>query len=220
MNSQKAIIIGATGLTGSHLLKTLLDDKRFSLVKIFVRKSTGITHPKLEEHVINFDNYSQWKFMVTGDVLFSALGTTIKKAGGRDAQYKVDYSYQYQFAVAAAENHVPVYVLVSSASANPKSPFFYMRMKGELERDVKKLNFDHIHILQPGLLTGERKEERLGETIGLKVVKFLNKVGLVRNMTPIHGRCLAQAMINISFQATFKIQTYTLADIFRYAARA
>ncbi|HEY0895700.1 MAG TPA: NAD(P)H-binding protein [Sphingobacteriaceae bacterium] len=217
MNSRKAIVIGATGLTGSHLVTRLLEDPRFALVKVFVRKSTGISHPKLQEYVINFDQYQEWKYLVTGDVLFSALGTTLKSAGSKDAQYKVDHTYQYHFARAAHENQVPVLVLVSSASANPASPFFYMRMKGELERDVKNFEFNHIHLLHPGLLFGERKEKRLGEAVAFVILRLLNRIGLLENMRPTHASRLAAAMINISFNATHKVQVYSVNDIYRFA---
>src|SRR5690349_10962018 len=136
-----AIVIGATGLVGSELVQQLLDDERFSLVKIFVRRSFGKQHPKLEEHIIDFDKIHEWGHLVSGDVLFSALGTTLKQAGGKEAQYRIDYNYQYDVADAAAKNKVPVYVLVSSAMANVDSKIFYTRMKGELERDIKKLPF-------------------------------------------------------------------------------
>jgi uncharacterized protein YbjT (DUF2867 family) len=219
MNSRKAIVIGATGLTGTQLVATLLEDQRFSLVKIFVRRSTGITHPKLEEYIIDFDRYSEWKYLVTGDVLFSALGTTLKQAGSKQSQYHIDYTYQYNFARAAHENRVPVYVLISSASASPRSPFFYMRMKGELERDIKRLGFDHAHILQPGILTGERTEKRPGESAGSVLIGFLNRLGLFRNLQPIHASNLARAMVNISFNANFRVQTYSMADILRFSAK-
>ncbi|HEY0897124.1 MAG TPA: NAD(P)H-binding protein [Sphingobacteriaceae bacterium] len=217
MNSRKAIVIGATGLTGSRLVDRLLEDQRFALVKIFVRRSTGISHPGLEEHIIDFDQYHEWKYLVTGDVLFSALGTTLKAAGSKDAQYRVDHTYQYQFARAAHENHVPVLVLVSSAGANPNSPFFYMRMKGELERDIRNFDFGHIHILHPGLLVGERRERRAGEAAGYYVIRFLNRLGLFRGMGPTHADRLAAAMINISFNATQRVQTYSVGDIDRFA---
>ena len=90
-----AIVIGATGLVGSELVQQLLDDERFSLVKIFVRRSFGKQHPKLEEHIIDFDKIHEWGHLVSGDVLFSALGTTLKQAGGKEAQYRIDYNYQY-----------------------------------------------------------------------------------------------------------------------------
>jgi uncharacterized protein YbjT (DUF2867 family) len=118
-----ALLIGATGLTGSHLLHLLLADLRFEHIIIFVRRSTGIVHPKLEEHIVRFGHPEEWKHLVKGDVLFSALGTTVKLAGSKEAQYKVDYTYQFQFAAAASANGVPSYVLISASGANAKCSF-------------------------------------------------------------------------------------------------
>jgi uncharacterized protein YbjT (DUF2867 family) len=218
MDYKTAIVIGATGLTGSHLLQLLFADDRFLRIKVFSRRPTNQQHPKLEEHIIDFEKPSEWQHLVTGDVLFSALGTTLKQAGSQQIQYKIDHTYQYQFAGAAAQNGVPVYVLVSSAMASPQSAIFYMRMKGELERDVKKLSFAYIHILQPGPLEGERKENRTGEKISIKVIRFLNKLGLAKKQKPIHARILAQAMINVSFKKDSKVNVYALLDVFKQAA--
>ena len=101
-----AIVIGASGLVGSYITLKLLDDIRYDKVKVFVRNSLDISHVKLEEHVIDFDKIEIWKEYLTGDELFSALGTTIKKAGSKEAQYKVDYTYQFDVAKAASENRV------------------------------------------------------------------------------------------------------------------
>src|SRR5687768_11407540 len=113
-----AIVIGATGLVGSALVQQLLLDERFSLVKIFVRRSINMNHPNLEEHIIDFEKLDEWDHLITGDVLFSALSNQLKQAGSKDAQYKIDHSYQYYVTKSAAHNGVPVYVLVSSAMAS------------------------------------------------------------------------------------------------------
>lgn len=217
MAGRTALIIGATGLVGSHLLQLLLKDDRFSAIKVFSRRSTGLQHPKLQEHIINFDRQEEWKHWLTGDVAFSALGTTIKKAGSKEAQYKIDHTYQYNFAQAAAQNGVPVYVLISSAMANEHSRIFYTRMKGELERDSKALPFQNIHIIQPGILTGERKENRAGERIGIKVLRLLNSLGIAKKQKPVHASIVAQAMINVSFENNRKINVYSLLDVFNAA---
>src|SRR5215213_7489402 len=127
-----AIVIGATGLVGSELTKLLSANEQFDRIKVFTRRPLEVKHPKIEEYVINFDYPDQWKGLVTGDVLFSALGTTLKQAGSKGAQFKVDYKYQYNFAKAASENGVANYVLISAAGASPSSRIFYSRMKGNL----------------------------------------------------------------------------------------
>ncbi|GAB3812447.1 NAD(P)H-binding protein [Pontibacter rugosus] len=212
-----ANVIGATGLVGTQLVHLLLADERFEKVIVFGRSSLGISNAKLEEHLIDFDTPEAWQHLVKGDVFFSTLGTTLKQAGGQNEQYKVDYLYQYQFAQAASQNGVPVYVLVSSPSASPDSVLFYTRMKGTLERDVKKLPFSSINFIQPGLLHGDRKDERMGEEVGFKVLSFLDKVGIAGKYRPVHGKVVAQAMINAGIAAQSGIHTYTLEEVFQLA---
>lgn len=212
-----ALVIGATGLVGSQLVNLLLTDERFDKIKIFTRRSTGIAHPKLEENIIDFDQPAQWQHLLTGDVLFSTLGTTLKKAGSKSEQYKIDYTYQYTTAQAAAANGVANYVLVSSAGASVDSKIFYSRMKGELERDIAKLPFKHIHIIQPGILTGPRKENRTGEKIGIALASVLAHIPGLTAYKPIPARTVAQAMINASFDDSQPLQVYTLQKVFDLA---
>ena len=212
-----AIVIGATGLVGNELTKILLKDSRYELVKIFVRKSTLIKNEKLEEHIVNFDKPEQWKKEVTGDVLYSAMGTTLKAAGSKDAQYKVDYTYQYQMAKIAASNGVPRYVLISAAGSNAGSKIFYSRIKGELERDIKKLPFESIHIIRPGMLSGNRKQERTGETIGISVMKVVSLIPGLGQLKPISGTEVARAMVNATFKQEPGIFSYAMGDVFKLA---
>ncbi|MFN7117387.1 MAG: NAD(P)H-binding protein [Saprospiraceae bacterium] len=211
-----AIILGATGLTGSQLLDLLLQDTRFSTVKILVRRTVGFTHPKLKEHIVDFDQPKYWSSIVTGDVLFSTLGTTLKKAGSQEAQYEVDYNYQYQVAEIAARNGVPTYVLVSASGANENSPFFYLRTKGELDQAVQRLRFRRINIMRPGFLDGDRKESRAMEKLGLKTIKALNNWGLLHNFRPIHVRQLARIMIEIAFEETIGVKIYEAAELLAF----
>lgn len=209
-----AIIFGATGLTGSQLLELLLADDRFGKVKAFVRRSTNVSHAKLEEYIINFDAPASWSEQVSGDVLFSAIGTTRANAGGTNPQYKVDYSYQYQAAEAAAKNGVKTYVLISSSGADPDSNFFYLRMKGELDRDVQQLDFERIRILRPGPLDGARQENRPMERAGLAFIKAFNQIGLFKKYRPIDVRDLARAMIKAAMDETSGTKEYESEDIF------
>lgn len=193
----KALIIGATGAIGKDLVQLLLEDKDYDEVDIFVRKPVDIQHPKLKVHVVDFDKPEEWKDLVKGDTAFSCMGTTMKAAGSKDAQYKVDYTYQYNFAKAASENEVIDYVLISSLGANAKSRIFYPRIKGQLEEAVRKLTFHQITILRPPALI-RKNTDRATEKLSLPVLRFLNKIGLFRDQTPMETEIVAKAMINVA----------------------
>jgi uncharacterized protein YbjT (DUF2867 family) len=190
-----ALLIGATGATGKDLLDILLEDDSFHRVDIFARRDLHIQHEKLKVHVIDFDNSEQWKHLVKGDVLFSCLGTTLKAAGSKEAQWKIDYDYQYQFAEAARENNVRHYVLVSSGSSSPDSLIFYTRMKGQLEEAVKALGFPKLSIFKPPVLI-RKNSDRTMEVAGLKAIQFFNKFGILRSQKPLPTEILAEAMIH------------------------
>lgn len=191
----KALLIGATGATGKDLLELLLMDPEIRQVDIFVRRELKIKHEKLTTHIVDFDMPAQWEAKVKGDMLFSCLGTTLKIAGSKMAQWKVDYEYQFQFAKAARENGVHSYVLVSAENASAKSLIFYSRMKGKLEEYIKTLRFPKLIILNPPLLLRE-KSDRKGEVLAGKVLQFFNKFGLHHFQKPMHTKQLAKAMIN------------------------
>lgn len=192
-----ANLIGASGLVGQQLLSQLLNHPEFEIVRSFVRRPSGISHPKLEEIVIDFDKPALWRNMVQGHVLFSTLGTTIKKAKTQANQYRVDYTYQYKFAKAAAENGVVTYVLVSSMGANAKSSVFYSRMKGELEEAVSKLGFKRTYIFRPSILEGKRTEKRTGEKIGLAISHVLTRF-MLKKYRPTPVDVLVKKMIDVA----------------------
>lgn len=214
----KALVIGATGATGKDLVNKLLEDKDFQEVHAFVRRPLNIENEKLKAHVVDFEKPEEWKDLVKGDVAFSCLGTTLKDAGSKDAQRKVDFDYQYQFAKNAKENEVEDYILVSSYGANPNSKIFYSRMKGELEKEVKNLHFNKMTIFQPGML--ERKDsERTGEVLGGKIIKFANKLGICESQKPLPTDVLAQAMINSSKIKSYGYSKIKLGSIFSFAEK-
>ncbi|SDI66628.1 NAD(P)H-binding [Chryseobacterium taeanense] len=214
----KALVIGATGATGKDLVNQLLQDKDFEEVNIFVRKPVDIQNEKLKVHVVNFENPEEWKSKVKGDVAFSCLGTTLKAAGSKEAQRKVDFDYQYEFAKAAKENNVGDYILVSAYGANPKSKIFYSKMKGELEEVVKKLHFEKITIFKPGML--ERKDsDRTGEVLGSRIIKFANKLGLLESQKPLPTDVLAKAMIKSSKIKSNGYSSIKLGNIFCFSEK-
>jgi len=196
-----ANVIGASGLVGQQLVAQLLNHPEYEKVRIFVRRKTGIIHPKLEEQLIDFDQPENWKHLVQGDVLFSTLGTTIKTAKTKENQYLVDFTYQYEFARVAAENGIPTYVLVSSMGADSKSSVFYSRMKGELEEAVADLNFTKLLIFRPSILDGKRKEQRVGEKIALVISRILTKF-ILKKYKPTPVDVLAAKMIRLSLDQT------------------
>ena len=106
MKRKHALVLGASGATGQELVKILLKDPIFDTVSIFVRRKLDLKHEKLNIHVIDFTKLEKYKDLVRGDILFSALGTTLSDAGSKDKQFLVDFSYQYDFAKIASENKV------------------------------------------------------------------------------------------------------------------
>jgi uncharacterized protein YbjT (DUF2867 family) len=190
----KALLIGATGATGKDLLELLLKDEDIEQVDVFVRRELTIKHDKLKIQVINFDKPEQWKGLVKGDVLFSCLGTTLKLAGSKEAQWKIDYDYQYQFAKIANKNEVNTYVLVSAANASSKSAIFYSKMKGRLEDDIRALGFLKTIIFNPPLLIRENTSRKM-EVLGAKIIGFFNSLGMFNSQKPISTKQLAKAML-------------------------
>lgn len=214
----KALVIGATGATGKELVNKLLADSDYEAVDVFVRKPLSIKNDKLNTHIVNFEEPEKWKNLVKGDVAFSCLGTTLKDAGSKEAQRKVDFDYQYNFAKVARENDVEDFILVSAYGANPNSKIFYTRMKGELEQEVKSLNFNKMTIFQPGML--ERKNAaRSSEVLGGKIIKFANKFGLLESQKPLPTDVLAQAMINSSKIKSNGYSKIKLGNIFSFAEK-
>ena len=197
-----AIVIRATGLIGSHLTNKLLEDSRYAKVKTFSRRSIDFVHPKLEEEIVDFEKLSEWKSKISGDELFSALGTTIKKAGSKEAQFKIDFTYQYLVAKAAFDNGVGSYLLVSSIGANTKSRNFYLKIKGALEENISRLHFKHIFIFQPSLLTGVRIEKRFGENFSAPILKIISVLPFFKKYKPIQADIVAEGMIKAANQLT------------------
>ena len=216
-----AIVIGATGLIGNLLINKLLIDDRYKSVKVFSRRSTGINNPKLEEHIVDFDETEKWAHKINGDELFSAMGTTIRKAKSTSAQYNVDVTYQYEVAKVAAENGVKSYFLVSSSGANAKSKVFYLRIKGELDEKVQQLSFSKIRMFRPSLLLGERPEKRFGEKAAERILKIVVPLfPFLKNQRPIEGEKVADAMISSANRKdNERINIYELDEIFELAEK-
>ena len=210
-----ALIIGATGVTGAPLLKELLNNPQYDRVIAFTRRSISLQHEKLVNEIVDFDKVDEWASLLKGGDLFSAMGTTIKQAGSKEAQYAVDYHYQATVAKFAAENGVRRLFLVSSPNAKASSPIFYSRIKGELEDYVATLEFENIIYFRPSLIVGDRPEKRLGEEMGVAVMQILGKFPFMSKYRSIRGTELAQS-ISMSAAESFskKITAFEFDEIF------
>lgn len=212
-DSMKAIVIGATGATGKDLVKQLLVDRDFEQVDVFVRRKMDYSHPKLCVHVVDFENIDAWKGEITGDVLFSMLGTTLKQAGSQKKQWRIDYDYQYEVAKAARENGVQTLELMSSVGASTRSLFFYSRMKGALEEAVKALSFSRTIIMRPPSLI-KKGTDRPGERISVGVLQFFNRMGLLKGLTPMSTEVVAEGMLRTSKDKTAGLRVIEASEMF------
>ena len=209
-----ALILGATGATGKELVNELLKNPNFYKISVFGRRVPDIENKKLFKYKIDFSELNKIKKLLSGDVLFSALGTTLKQAGGKKQQFLVDYTYQYEFAKIAVENGTKNYSLVSSTGADKNSFFFYPKIKGELEESIKKLPFNKIQIFQPPTLIRQPTLARKGEKIGIKVFNKLNKIGLFKSQKPLPVKILAKIMINGALSKNSnRIEIFSTQDI-------
>lgn len=194
-----ATLIGATGLTGNYLLEELLSDSAFDTVRILIRRPITISHPKLEKKIVDFnDSDSLLVALSNSDVVFCTVGTTQKKVKGDKAAYrKVDFDIPVKAARFCKMTGCEKFILVSSVGANSKSSNFYLKLKGEVEDAVKEVGIKTVHIIQPSILLGERKESRPGEQIGKSVMAFFSFL-IPTKYKPVHGKDVAKAMLFLS----------------------
>lgn len=195
----KAVVIGGTGATGRELVLQLLEDRRVESVTVLVRRPFFPSEPKLKEVVVDFDRLEDYRVFIDGDTAFSTLGTTLKAAGSKEAQWVVDYDYQLKFAALCKLNRISTFVLLSSAQASVTSRFHYTKMKGLLEEAVNALNFPKLVIVRPGPIDRPNTDRR-GERIAVKALKFLNSYGLFKTYKPISTMELAKAIKESSFE--------------------
>ena len=199
MKQKTAIVFGATGLVGNLLVEELTKSGNYNAIKIFVRQSTGVSEPRIEEIITDFSVPESYLSRVTGDDLFICTGTTIKKAGSVENVEKIDRDLPVLVAKAAFKNGIKRIAVVSSIGAHEKSKNYYLRIKGEMEETILKLDFERTVIVRPSILLGERKEIRAGEIVGKAVMKAIQPVfnGKFKKYRPIHGRDVAKAMISL-----------------------
>lgn len=199
-NLKSALIVGATGLVGTELLKILLTESKYASVKVLTRRKLPMTNAKLEKIITDFDQLDQYQQHFQVDDVYCCLGTTIKTAGSQQAFKKVDFAYPLELAKLTKASGAQKFFIITAMGADRNSKFFYNRVKGEIEEELKNIEFPTLHIFRPSLLLGERKEFRLGEKIGvfLSPVLALLMIGPLRKYKPIHARDVAMAMYQTS----------------------
>lgn len=204
------MIFGASGLVGGYCLDLLLEHAAYQRVIAFVRRPLEISHPRLQQVEVDFDQPERFADKVRGDDIFLCLGTTMGKAGTKEAFYRVDFKYSYRAAETAARNGVNQCFLVSAVGADKDSFFFYSQVKGELEEEIKKLPFWAVHIFQPSVLLGERNENRWGEEIAGRLGRVIDRLtgGLLSKYRPVEAEVVAQAMINAAQQISKGVHIY------------
>jgi uncharacterized protein YbjT (DUF2867 family) len=207
---KKAILFGASGLVGSHLLDILLNNPDYEQVTIVVRKNLNINHPKLKTLIGDYHSLPNLKEDIEADEVFIALGTTKNKTPNQKEYYQVDHDYPVLAAKIAKEKGAKSVFLVSAVGANANSKVFYIRTKGETERDIITLDLDHTHIFRPSMILGNRKENRPLEKIFAKVWPVISPVfkGKLSIYRGIDAREIAQSMINAAKGQKGKVNIY------------
>jgi uncharacterized protein YbjT (DUF2867 family) len=215
--SRIAFVSGASGLIGIQLLHQLFKNKSFDWVVAFGRRDLALKHQKLVQLTVDFDQLDKIDLLdelrsqnMGGEkqslikglsensatiCAFSALGTTIKKAGSKESFYRIDHDFVIEFARFCLKSGAKRFFYVSALGADAQSSIFYNKVKGEVENDLKRMDFAYVGIFQPSLLLGERKESRPGEEIGKVLMKFVGFLGLFKKYKPIYDHQVAKAMV-------------------------
>lgn len=202
--NKTAIILGASGLTGSILLELLLQDDRYSLVKVFSRKSIENKHVKIKEFIGDLLQLESFANDFTGDDCFCCIGTTAKKTPGKDLYRKIDFGIPVAAAKLCAQNKIPTFAVISALGADAKSSIFYTRTKGEMEEAVLQEKIQDTYLFEPSLIFGDRKESRIGEKIAIVLTKIFGflLVGKLEKYKGIEAENIAKAMLYVANNKT------------------
>ena len=195
-----ALLFGSSGLIGGHLLNKLIQNNDYNKIKIFVRTEPEIKDSKIEIIKADFNNLKNHIKDIKGDDCFFCIGTTKQNSPDKNEYKRIERDLPVEIAQIAKANSINSFVYVSSGFADPKNSGAYLRYKGEVEEELKKLNFTKLVIMRPSFLMGNRKEKRFGEKIGIFLFKLLSPLflGPLKKMKPIHSEKVAKAMIKVA----------------------
>ena len=195
-----ALLFGSSGLIGGQLLNNLIQNNDYNKIKIFVRSEPEIKDSKIEIIKTDFNNLKNHVEDIKGDDCFFCIGTTKKNSPDKNEYERIERDMPVEIAEIAKANSVNSFIYVSSGFADPKNSGAYLRYKGEVEEELRKLNFTKLGIMRPSFLIGNRKDKRLGEKIGIFLFNLLSPLflGPLKKMKPIQSQKVAQAMVNVS----------------------
>jgi uncharacterized protein YbjT (DUF2867 family) len=200
--SYRVILVGASGLIGSNLLSELIQSEAITEILLLVRKSTGISNPKVKELILNFDELNTYSPEIQGDIIYSCLGTTKRENPNSKLYKKIDLEYPVNLARLGVKNGVSQFHIISSLGADPESSNSYLKLKGELEQELKKLNIPSLHIYQPSFLIGDRKENRLADKIMKPIFRLIDPllIGSLKKYRSIQAVNVAKVMLSQSIK--------------------
>ncbi len=215
-----ALLFGSSGLIGGQLLNNLIQNNDYNKIRIFVRSEPEIKDSKIEIIKTDFNNLKNHVEDIKGDDCFFCIGTTKQNSPDKNEYKRIERDIPVEIAEIAKANSVNSFVYVSSGFADSKNSGAYLRYKGEVEEELKKLNFTKLGIMRPSFLLGNRKEKRFGEKIGIFLFKLLSPLflGPLKKMKPIHSEKVAKVMIKIS-NGDFKqhvFESNEIAEISNY----
>jgi len=200
-----AIVFGATGLTGTYLVKELTQNEQYQNIKVFNRRTQNYNNPKIEEYLINFNQLSEYTHEFKADDVYCCLGTTLKKAGSKEKFFEIDHDLPIQIARICQNNHCETFIAISAIGANPNSKNYYLRTKGMMEQEILNLDFRFQAFVRPSMLLGSRTESRPAETFAKLIMKIFGFlfVGKLKKYRGIHAQTVAKAMIHIINQQNY-----------------
>ncbi len=212
---KKAIIFGASGFVGSQLLLELLNHSDYKEVYAVVRKPLDFGHPKLNVLIGGFDSMPKLIENLNVDEVFIALGASQNSKQSSAEFYKIDHDYPVLASKTLKRNGAKSIFLVTAAGANASSKFKYVKTKGETERDIIALDFDHTHIFRPTMIIGNRKDKRPFEKIGMKIWKFIYPIFIGKQIDyrEIDGKDIAKAMVNAASNQSKKVEIYNWREM-------
>lgn len=206
-----AVIIGATGAVGREIVNEIISGEYYNRVYILGRSSISKLpdDSRLEKIIIDFDNIDFDMDILENADVFASLGTTIKIAGSKENQRKIDVDYTVNFAK-LCEGKVRSFNVVSALGANSKSKNFYNSLKGELEDKLKEMNLGTLRIFQPSLLISKREDKRFLEEIFMKIAPIFQFVlkGKTKKYSPIEASLLGKVIVRFATENKGK-GTYT-----------